>query len=109
MCRETVLSFVTPCLMPDLNAVLDIKVRAPVVLLLLTRELVQVASPRYYPLCIPVSSSRSHAARLEHSRQIFVKRKTGHLSYGDDGRGVRSLLARAFPKNTGTVHSSIVA
>jgi hypothetical protein len=95
---------VTPCLMPALESIRHIKVAMVAfetdafVLVTCTR---QVASPRYYPLCIPVSSSPSHAASLQNSRQIFVKRKTGHLSYGDDGRGVRSLLARAFPKNTG--------
>ena len=35
-------------------------------------------------------------ASLYTSRNLFVQRKTGTLSYGDDPTGVRSILSRAF-------------
>lgn len=58
------INLVTPCLLPDWNRIKSISIN----------------SPRYYPVVIDFADEDAHANLLS-SRTIFVKRKTGHLSY----------------------------
>jgi hypothetical protein len=39
-----------------------------------------------------------HLRALSQGRVIFVKRKTGFLTYDQDPKGLRSVLSRSFPK-----------
>ncbi|KAK9834947.1 hypothetical protein WJX84_010452 [Apatococcus fuscideae] len=76
----------TPCLLPELAQVREI----------------QVCGPRYWTF--RVAKRLAGASEITNcpltslytSRNLFVQRKTGTLSYGDDPTGVRSILSRAF-------------
>ncbi|GAA6064503.1 hypothetical protein JCM10212_001811 [Sporobolomyces blumeae] len=72
-------SLVAPTLIPDVRLL----------------ESIQIESPRYWSYAIRFSSApRQFAAFLENST-IWVKRRTGHLSYAQDPRGVRSIFTRS--------------
>ncbi|GAA5839235.1 hypothetical protein JCM9279_002636 [Rhodotorula babjevae] len=75
-------------------------------------ETIQVDSPRYWPFALRLSpplraaSTSSPAAKLDppppthlarfiRDGTLFVKRRTGHLSYAQDPRGVRSIFTRS--------------
>ena len=80
-------------------------------------ETIQVDSPRYWPFALRLStpprataasstSSSSSAAKLDapppthlahfiRDGTLYVKRRTGHLSYAQDPRGVRSIFTRS--------------
>ncbi|GAA5900848.1 hypothetical protein JCM8208_004626 [Rhodotorula glutinis] len=77
-------------------------------------ETIQVDSPRYWPFALrlspPVRPSSTlspspgakldlpppaHLARFIRDGTLYVKRRTGHLSYAQDPRGVRSIFTRS--------------
>lgn len=55
----------------------------------------ETVSLRYWPASLQVSTNTAHAKALLSMRTMFVKRKTGHLSYADDPKGNRSIFARS--------------
>jgi hypothetical protein len=70
---------VTPCLLPPLSIIRS----------------VATASPRYWGRELLVADRPEHAAALRR-RVLWVKRKTGHLPYTMDGRGLASIFCRPF-------------
>ncbi|GAA5951186.1 hypothetical protein JCM10213_003604 [Rhodosporidiobolus nylandii] len=70
---------VAPTLIPDLRQV----------------ESISIDSPRYWPFSLRLSSNPSHLARFLSSSTLYVKRRTGHLSYAQDPRGIRSIFTRS--------------
>ena len=98
--RETTLSLVSPCLLPPFEMI----------------KKIETNSPRYWQREICPSSSFSFSSRspssspsfsnwgqnLTKSQRIptlFVKRKTGYLSYLQDPTGCRSILSRTMPSS----------
>lgn len=77
--QSTTIMMITPCLLPPLSWI----------------QSIQVCSSRYMDICV---DQPSELASLLAYKVLCVKRKVGHLSYGNDHRGVSSLLAR--PKRT---------
>ena len=77
--KATTITMITPCLLPPLPWIRSI----------------EVCSSRY--MDIRVEQPVELASLLTY-KVLCVKRKVGHLSYGNDHRGVSSLLAR--PKRT---------
>lgn len=63
-----------------------------------------VDSPRYWPLFIDVANVPRHRASLLRTQTLFVKKKTGFLSYGEDPKGSRSIVLRP-----GASEASVVA
>jgi hypothetical protein len=57
----------------------------------------QVAGPRYWSLTIDPQHA-VHRSVLD-GLVVYVKRKTGHLPYEQDPRGLRSIVSRTFPKS----------
>lgn len=52
---------------------------------------IQTDSPRYWPVTLAFDKVKDHMRSFIRNQTIFVKRKTGHLSYAQDPRGLRSL------------------
>ncbi|KAJ1300671.1 hypothetical protein OPQ81_002319 [Rhizoctonia solani] len=69
----------TPTLIPDVRALQSIR----------------VDSPRYWPYYVDVAGVRAHRENILQHQTLFVKRRTGFLSYVEDPRGVRSIFVRA--------------
>ncbi|KZV91613.1 hypothetical protein EXIGLDRAFT_675922 [Exidia glandulosa HHB12029] len=53
-----------------------------------------IDSPRYWPLFIDVANVPRHRSALLRTQTLFVKKKTGFLSYGEDPKGSRSIVLR---------------
>ena len=89
-CSETLYSHVTPCILPERH--------------LLKR--VRVCGPRYWPQDIksPAIDQLWWASGASGGHflggTLYVKRKVGACSYADDPIGCRSLLSRAFHKDS---------
>ncbi|KAF8742114.1 20s cyclosome subunit (apc1/BimE), partial [Rhizoctonia solani] len=75
----TVHHLMTPTLIPDVRALQSIR----------------VDSPRYWPYYVDVAGVRAHRENILQHQTLFVKRRTGFLSYVEDPRGVRSIFVRA--------------
>ncbi len=72
-----------PCLIPEFHLIKSIT----------------IASPRYWFQTLNLQKDASHMfTTLLKQKVIFVKRKTGFLSYNEDPKGFRSILSRSFPK-----------
>lgn len=69
----------TPTLIPDMRVLQSIR----------------VDSPRYWPYYVDVAGVRAHRENILQHQTLFVKRRTGFLSYVEDPRGVRSIFVRA--------------
>lgn len=69
----------TPTLIPDIRVLQSIR----------------VDSPRYWPYYVDVAGVRAHRENILQHQTLFVKRRTGFLSYIEDPRGVRSIFVRA--------------
>jgi len=70
-----------PCIIPEFSVINEI----------------QVQGPRYWPITIKVCESlysKNDIAKILGC--LFVKRKAGYLSYSDDPKGHRNLMARTF-------------
>ena len=90
---EQTLLRTSPCLLPEIRRIARI----------------DVDSPRYWPQALHLTEpgvattaagGDGNAKPWTERRIIYVKRKTGYLPYADDPHGVRSILARPFPKDT---------
>ncbi|BGP51376.1 Anaphase-promoting complex subunit 1 [Rhodotorula kratochvilovae] len=58
-------------------------------------ETIQIDSPRYWSFSLRLSSNPTHLARFLRDGVLHVKRRTGHLSYAQDPRGIRSIFTRS--------------
>ncbi|KDE02819.1 hypothetical protein MVLG_06656 [Microbotryum lychnidis-dioicae p1A1 Lamole] len=61
-------------------------------------QTIQVDTPRYWPFALNLtspSSAHQREAFLADHTTLWVKRRTGHLSYAQDPRGVRSIFTRS--------------
>ncbi|BGP35109.1 Anaphase-promoting complex subunit 1 [Rhodotorula toruloides] len=58
-------------------------------------DAIQIDSPRYWAFALNLSSNPSHLDQFLHDSTLYVKRKTGHLSYAQDPRGIRSIFTRS--------------
>lgn len=56
---------------------------------------IQIDSPRYWAFALNLSSNPSHLEQFLRDSTLYVKRKTGHLSYAQDPRGIRSIFTRS--------------
>uniref|UniRef100_A0A6B2KWW4 Uncharacterized protein n=1 Tax=Arcella intermedia TaxID=1963864 RepID=A0A6B2KWW4_9EUKA len=74
----------TPCLLPPLSHLQSVK----------------IDSKRYWGRTLYPHKNEMHKLSLTQYRTIYVKRKEGFLSYGDDPTGHCSLANRPFPKLT---------
>lgn len=79
---------VSPTLIPQMDNILSIV----------------VDSPRYWPLFLDLANVPRHREALLRTQTLFVKKKTGFLSYGEDPKGSRSIVLRP-----GASDASIVA
>lgn len=58
-------------------------------------ESIQIDSPRYWGFQLQLASNPAHLAQFLRNGIIYVKRRTGHLSYAQDPRGIRSIFTRS--------------
>ncbi|GAA5990620.1 hypothetical protein JCM11641_007058 [Rhodosporidiobolus odoratus] len=58
-------------------------------------ESISIDSPRYWAFYLRLSTNPHHFARFLASSTLYVKRRTGHLSYSQDPRGIRSIFTRS--------------
>ncbi|PRQ70979.1 anaphase promoting complex subunit 1 [Rhodotorula toruloides] len=58
-------------------------------------DAIQIDSPRYWAFALNLSSNPSHLEQFLRDSTLYVKRKTGHLSYAQDPRGIRSIFTRS--------------
>ncbi|GAA6053253.1 hypothetical protein JCM3770_002679 [Rhodotorula araucariae] len=58
-------------------------------------DTIQIDSPRYWSFSLRLSSNPDHLARFLRDGVLHVKRRTGHLSYAQDPRGIRSIFTRS--------------
>lgn len=56
---------------------------------------IQVDSPRYWPFALHLATNPSHLRSILQGGTLFVKRRTGHMSYAQDPRGIRSIFTRS--------------
>ena len=73
------LELVAPTLIPELRLI----------------DTIQIDSPRYWSFSLHLSSNSSHLARFLIDGTLYVKRRTGHLSYSQDPRGNKSIFTRS--------------
>ncbi|GAA5827754.1 hypothetical protein JCM11251_007657 [Rhodosporidiobolus azoricus] len=70
---------VAPTLIPDLRLI----------------DSIQIDSPRYWSYSVRLAQNPQHLARFLRSSTLYIKRRTGHLSYAQDPRGIRSIFTRS--------------
>ncbi|GJJ10443.1 hypothetical protein Clacol_004669 [Clathrus columnatus] len=70
---------ISPTLFPDINRLLTIR----------------VDNPRYFPFILDIANNQRHRDVLLRNQTLWVKRRTGHLGYGEDPRGSRSIYVRS--------------
>ena len=90
---------VAPCLLPSFDTIATVQVSFECCQMCLNRLFCQVASPRFWPLALDVKNNPEHLRILASRGVIYVKRKTGYLSYNQDPMGLRSILSRSVPKS----------
>ena len=73
------LELVAPTLIPELRLV----------------DTIQIDSPRYWSFALHLSANPSHLDRFLRDGTLYVKRRTGHLSYSQDPRGNKSIFTRS--------------
>ncbi|GAA6022457.1 hypothetical protein JCM10207_004399 [Rhodosporidiobolus poonsookiae] len=80
---------VAPTLIPDLAHI----------------ESLQIDSPRYWPYALHLASNSAHRNGFLAATPstLYVKRRTGHLSYAQDPRGIRSIFTRSKSESGSTV------
>ncbi|KAK3580765.1 hypothetical protein CHS0354_023054 [Potamilus streckersoni] len=67
-----------PCILPDLDLIEEIK----------------ILGPRYWPIIFHVDKNwNTLRLLLHHNGTLYVKQRAGHLSYMEDPKGYRSMLA----------------
>ncbi|KAL9954099.1 hypothetical protein ACROYT_G041593 [Oculina patagonica] len=82
---ETSLKLTAPCILPELQFIKKIR----------------VAGLRYWPVTIDFTENKDNACLLTTNQgTLFVKRRTGFLSYADDPKGHRNILAKTFAAQT---------
>lgn len=70
---------ISPTLFPDINRL----------------TLIRVDNPRYFPFVLDIVGNPRHREVLLRNQTLWVKRRTGHLGYGEDPRGSRSIYVRS--------------
>ncbi|CAG8479884.1 12760_t:CDS:2 [Funneliformis mosseae] len=86
---ETItLDLVAPCLLPESNFI----------------QKIEIDSPRYWPIRLEFKKSD---VMLEFWKNptVFVKRKTGHLTYSEDPQGLWDISTHIFPRGKTLVKS----
>ncbi|KAL8291339.1 hypothetical protein RQP46_002317 [Phenoliferia psychrophenolica] len=58
-------------------------------------DTIQIDSPRYWSFALHLASNPEHLRSFLRDATIYVKRRTGHLSYAQDPRGIRSIFTRS--------------
>lgn len=66
-------------------------------------EAIQVDSPRYWGFSLHLGGNRVQLASFLRDSTLYVKRRTGHLSYSQDPRGNRSIFTRSKSETGSTV------
>jgi hypothetical protein len=56
---------------------------------------IQVESPRYWGFTVRLNATSNQFSRFLRDSTLYVKRRTGHLSYAQDPRGIRSIFTRS--------------
>ncbi|KAF8515724.1 hypothetical protein BU17DRAFT_51474 [Hysterangium stoloniferum] len=73
------IQLISPTLFPDINRLISIR----------------VDNPRYFPFFLDIAANPRHREVLLRNQTLWVKRRTGHLGYGEDPRGSRSIYVRS--------------
>uniref|UniRef100_A0A4W3J5N0 Anaphase promoting complex subunit 1 n=1 Tax=Callorhinchus milii TaxID=7868 RepID=A0A4W3J5N0_CALMI len=80
-CEEMTVNLMAPTLLPELHLLKEIKVKGP----------------KYWEIMMDLSKGpQSLQAILSKDGFLYVKLRAGHLSYTEDPKGFRSLLAQTF-------------
>ncbi|GCC32345.1 hypothetical protein chiPu_0010806, partial [Chiloscyllium punctatum] len=80
-CEETTVNLMAPSLLPELHLLKEIKVKGP----------------KYWEIMMDLSKGlASLQSILSKDGFLYVKLRAGHLSYTEDPKGFRSLLAQTF-------------
>ncbi|CAG8433353.1 1562_t:CDS:10 [Diversispora eburnea] len=72
---------VAPCLLPESEFI----------------QKIEIDSPRYWSIQLEFGKNSEYDHRFWNNPTLYVKRKTGHLTYAEDPQGLRDLFARIFP------------
>ncbi|GAA5990300.1 hypothetical protein JCM10908_007305 [Rhodotorula pacifica] len=78
---------VAPTLLPDLETI----------------DSIQSDSPRYLPFSLPLAQDVVARRKFMRAGMLYAKRRTGHLSYAEDPRGIRSVFTRSKSEAGSTV------
>jgi anaphase-promoting complex subunit 1 len=73
------LELVAPTLIPELRRI----------------NTIQIDSPRYWSFALHLSTNQTQLRNFLVDSTLYVKRRTGHLSYSQDPRGNRSIFTRS--------------
>ncbi|XP_059838868.1 anaphase-promoting complex subunit 1 [Hypanus sabinus] len=80
-CEEMTVNLMAPSLLPELHLLKEIKVKGP----------------KYWEIMMDLSKgTQSLQSILSKDGFLYVKLRAGHLSYSEDPKGFRSLLAQTF-------------
>ncbi|XP_069743780.1 anaphase-promoting complex subunit 1 [Narcine bancroftii] len=80
-CEEMTVNLMAPCLLPELHLLKEIKVKGP----------------KYWEIMMDLSKgAQSLQSILSKDGFLYIKLRAGHLSYTEDPKGFRSLLAQTF-------------
>ncbi|KAM0747870.1 hypothetical protein T439DRAFT_305034 [Meredithblackwellia eburnea MCA 4105] len=58
-------------------------------------ESIILDSPRYWGFTLHIATNPDHLRAFLRATTIYVKRRTGHLSYAQDPRGIKSIFTRS--------------
>ena len=65
---------------------------------------IQVESPRYWGFTVRLAQNPTQFSRFLRNSTLYVKRRTGHLSYAQDPRGIRSIFTRSKSETGSSVY-----
>ncbi|GBC06091.1 hypothetical protein RclHR1_06610014 [Rhizophagus clarus] len=84
-----ILDLVAPCLLPESNFI----------------QKIEINSPRYWPIKLEFVKNSDMISEFWKDPTIFVKRKTGHLTYSEDPQGLWDISAHIFPRGKSIISS----
>ncbi|XP_060071238.1 anaphase-promoting complex subunit 1-like isoform X2 [Ylistrum balloti] len=89
--RNVSFSTSAPCLLPELDIIEEVK----------------ITGPRYWPITFHLNKNWNNLQLvLQNNGTLYVKQRAGHLSYVEDPKGYRSMLAKSLTSDHSS-HSSV--
>ncbi|CAB4461982.1 unnamed protein product [Rhizophagus irregularis] len=89
--KTKVLDLVAPCLLPESKFI----------------QKIEINSPRYWPIKLEFVKNSDMISEFWKDPTIYVKRKTGHLTYSEDPQGLWDISAHIFPKGKSIISPKV--